>query len=160
MGACKQVQCKYVPKLALCSSSSLSICVPLFLHARTTTRATSKSYSSVASGIWNALQIIWRPSQLVRLSEKLSNVIYSCFLTLTIVQNLVRSNQLNVSHFVIQCKLLTSHSPEIPCRPSKGVPHERLRLVKRFISYRLHTGAWVNLVLLNNLFTYFFTDLL
>ena len=96
-------------------------------------------------------RIICRPSQLFRLLEELSNIIYSCLLTLTVVQNLVWSNQLNVSHFVIQCQLLPSHSPEIPCRPSKGVPSDRLRLVKRFISHRLHTGAWVNLVLLTYL---------
>ena len=69
------------------------------------------------------------------------------------VRNLVRSNQLNVSRFVIQCQLLPSHSPEIPCCPSKGVPSERLRLVKWFISHRLHTGACVNLVLLTYLLT-------
>ena len=98
-------------------------------------------------------QIICRPSQLFRLSEELSNIIYSCLLTLTVVQNLVRSNQLNVSHFVIQLQLLPSHSPEIPCRPSKGVPSERLRLANQFISHRLHTGTWVNLVLLTHLLT-------
>ena len=36
-------------------------------------------------------QIICRPSQLLRLLEELSNIIYSCLLTLTVVQNLVRS---------------------------------------------------------------------
>ena len=41
----------------------------------------------------------------------------------------------------------------MPCRPSIGVPSERLRLVKRFISHRLHTGACVNLVLLTYLLT-------
>ena len=81
----------------------------------------------------------------------LSNIIYSCLLTLTVVQNLVGSNQLNVPHFVILYQLLPSHSPEIPCRPSKGVPSKCLRLVQRIISHRLHTGACVNLVLL----TYF-----
>ena len=40
-----------VPARALRSSSSLSICVP----PRKTTMAASKSFSSVASGIWNAL---------------------------------------------------------------------------------------------------------
>ena len=55
----------------------------------------------------------------------------------------------SVEPFVIQCQLLPSHSPRIPCcRPSKCVPSERLRLVKRFISHRLLTGAWGNLVLL------------
>ena len=103
-------------------------------------------------------QIIWHPSQLFRLLEELSNIIYSCLLTLTVLQNLVRSDQLNVSHFVIQRQLLPSHSLEIPCRPSKGVPSERLRLVKRFISHRLHTGAWGNLVLLTYLLTYESSD--
>ena len=42
---------RYVPARALRSSSSLSICVP----TRKTTMAASKSFSSVASGIWNAL---------------------------------------------------------------------------------------------------------
>ena len=42
---------RYVPTRALRSSSSLSICVP----PRKTTMATSKSFSSVASNIWNAL---------------------------------------------------------------------------------------------------------
>ena len=42
---------RYVPARALRSSSSLSICVP----PRKTTMATSKSFSSVASNIWNAL---------------------------------------------------------------------------------------------------------
>ena len=67
------------------------------------------------------------------------------------MRNLVWSSQLNLSCFVIHRQLLPSHSPEIPCRPSKGVSSERLRLVKWFISHRLHTGACVNLVLLTYL---------
>ena len=103
-------------------------------------------------------QIICRPFQLILLLEELSNVIYSCLLILTVkivlilpVKKLVRSNQLNVSHFVIERQLLPSHSPEIPCRPSKGVPSESLRLVKVIISHKLHTGSCVNLVLLTYL---------
>ena len=42
---------KYLPARALRSSSALSICVP----PRKTTIATSKSFSSVASNIWNSL---------------------------------------------------------------------------------------------------------
>ena len=57
-------------------------------------------------------QIICLPSQLFRPLEELSNIIYSCLLTLIVVQNLVRSNQLNVSHFVIQYQLLPTHSLE------------------------------------------------
>ena len=68
--------------------------------------------------------------------------------------------KLSLSRFVIHRQLLPSHSPEIPCRPSKGVPSERLRLVKWFISHRLHTGACVNLVLLTYLLTYLKTSLL
>ena len=96
-------------------------------------------------------RIICRPPQLFLFLEELSNIICSCLPTLTVLQNLVWSSQLNVSHFVIQCHLLPSHSPQIPCRPSKCVPSERLRLVKRFISHRLHTGAGGNLVLLTYL---------
>ena len=75
-------------------------------------------------------EIICHPFQLFLRLEELSNITYSGLLTLTVVQNLVRSNQLNVSHFVIHRQLLPSHSPEIPCRSSKGVTSERLRLVK------------------------------
>ena len=75
---------RYVPERALRSSSSLSICVP----TRKTTMAASKSFSSVVSGIWNALPICC-PSQLFLFSDELSNIIYPCLLTLTVVQNLV-----------------------------------------------------------------------
>ena len=80
-------------------------------------------------------RVICRPSQLFLFLEELSNIIYSCLLTLTVVQNLVWSNQLNVSRFVIQCQLLPSHSPQIPCRPSKCVPSERLRLVNLLLYF-------------------------
>ena len=51
-------------------------------------------------------QIICRPFQLFLLLEELSNITYYSLLTLKIVQNLARSNQLKVvSHFVIQCHL-------------------------------------------------------
>ena len=96
-------------------------------------------------------QIICHPFQLFLLLEELSNITCSCLLTLTVVRNLVGSKQLNLSRFVIHRQLLPSHSPEIPCRPSKGVPSERLQLVRWFISHRLHTGACVNLVLLTYL---------
>ena len=56
-------------------------------------------------------QVICHPSQLFLFLEELSNIIYSCLLTRTVVQNLVQSNQLNVSHFAIQCQLLPLHSP-------------------------------------------------
>ena len=77
-------------------------------------------------------QTICLPFQLFLFLEELSNITYSSSLTLTVVQNLARSNQLNVSHFVIQHQLLLLRRPETPCRPSKGI----------------HTGACVNIVLL------------
>ena len=70
------------------------------------------------------------PFQLFLFLEELSNITYSSSLTLTVVQNLARSNQLNVSHFVIQRQLLLLRCPETPCRPSKCVPSERLRLAE------------------------------
>ena len=75
-------------------------------------------------------QVICHPFRLFLLLEELSNITCSCLLTLTVVQNLVRSNQLNLSRFLIHRQLLPSHISEIPCCPSKGVPSERLRLVK------------------------------
>ena len=128
----------YVQTRALRSSSSLSVCVP----PRKTTMADSKSFSSEStfkksntcgvstnriyfhlllqtSGIH--CQIIFRPFQFFLLLEELSNIIYFCLLTLTVVQNLARSNQLNVSHLVRQCQLLPLHSSEIPCRSAKSV---------------------------------------
>ena len=67
-------------------------------------------------------QTICLPFQLFLLLEELSNITYSSSLTLTVVKNLVRLNQLNVSHFVIQRQLLLLRCPETPCRPSKGWP--------------------------------------
>ena len=99
-------------------------------------------------------QTICLPFQLFLLLEELSNITYSSSLTLTVVQNLARSNQLNVSHFVIQRQLLLLRRPETPCRPSKGVPSERLRLAEVINFPRLHTGACVNLVLLTYLLLY------
>ena len=135
---------KYVPARALRSSSALCICVP----PRQTTIATSKSFSSVASNIWNSLPNHLSPFQLFLLSEELSNITYSCLLSLTVVRNMIRSNQLNLSHCVIHRQLLVSRSLEMPCRLSKSVPSERLRLVKEFISHWLRTGAYLTLVLL------------
>ena len=54
-------------------------------------------------------RIICRSSQLFLFLEELSNIIYSCLLTLTVV---VKSGMIKpASHFVIQCQLLPSHSP-------------------------------------------------
>ena len=78
---------------AICSSSSLSICIP----PRKITMATSTSFSSVTSGIWNALPNHLSSVPSLPVLEELSNIIHSCLLTLTVVQNLIWSNQLNVS---------------------------------------------------------------
>ena len=126
------------------------LCQYVFPHVKSPWQPPNQSHLLLrVSGMH--CRVICRPSQLFLFLEEL---IYSCLLTLTVVQNLVWSNQLNVSHFVIQRQLLSSHSPQIPCRPSKRVSSERLRLVKRFISHRLHTGALGNLVLLTYLLTY------
>ena len=84
------------------------------------------------SPIWNALpnHLSSILTLIFLLLEELSNITYSSLITLTVMQNLVRSNQLNVSHFVIQRQLLPLHRPETPCRSSKDVPSERLRLVE------------------------------
>ena len=70
------------------------------------------------------------PVQLFLLLEELSNITYSYSLTPTVAQNLVWSNQLSLSRFVTKRQLLPSHSLETPCRPSKGIPSERIRLVE------------------------------
>ena len=118
-------------------SALLHLCQYVFPHVKPPWQSPNHSHLLLrVSGMhcW----IICRPPQLFLFLEELSNIICSCLLTPTVFQNLVWSNQLNVSHFVIQCQLLPSHCPQIPCRPSKCIPSERLRLVKRFISHRLH----------------------
>ena len=65
-------------------------------------------------------QTICLPFQLFLFLEELSNITYSSLLTLTEVQNLARSYQLNVSHFVIQRQLLLLRRPVTPCRPSNA----------------------------------------
>ena len=131
-------------------SALLQLCVYVF-PPRKTIIATSKSFSSVALNMWNSMPNHLSEFQVFLLLEELSNITYSCLLTMTVVQNLVRLNQLNLSRCVIHLQLLLSHSSEIPCHPSKGVPSERLRLVKGFISPWLRTGAYVTLVLLTHL---------
>ena len=49
--------------------------------------------------------------QLFLFLEELSNITYSSLLALTVVQKLVGSDQLNVSHFVIQRQLLPRTAP-------------------------------------------------
>ena len=109
------------------SPSSLSIKVP----PRKTTMATSKSFSSVAyqtTGIH--YQIISRPFQLFLLLEELSNIIFSACLY---PDSNVESGKIKPAQCITLCgravrapTILPSHSQEIPYRPAKGVPSERL----------------------------------
>ena len=117
---------RYVPARALRSSSSFSICVP----PRKPPWQLPNHFHLLLQIFGMHCQTICLPFQLFLFLEELSNITYSSLLTLTVVQNLVRSNQLNVSHFVIQRQLLPLRRPETPCRPSKSVPSERLRLVE------------------------------
>ena len=90
---------RYVPAWALRSFSSLWIWVP---HVKPPWQSPNHFHLLLrVSGMH--CRIICHPSQLFQFLEELSNIIYSCLLTLTVVQNLVWSNQLNVSYFVIQC---------------------------------------------------------
>ena len=87
-------------------SALLRLCQCVFPHVKPSWQPPSRFHLLLQiSGMH--CQIICRPFQLFLLLEELSNII-SCLLTLTVVQNLVRSNQLNVSHFVIQRQLLPS----------------------------------------------------
>ena len=114
-----------VPARALRSSLSFSICAP---PRKTTIAAIPNHFHLLLQIFGMHCQTICLPFQLFLLLEELSNMHLFLLnvLTLTEVQNLVRSNQLNVSHFVIQRQLLPLNRPETPCRPSKGVPSERL----------------------------------
>ena len=109
-------------------SALLQFCLYVFPHVKPPSQPPNHFHMLLQiSG--THCRIICHSFQLFLLLEELSNITCSCWLTLTVVRNLVRSNQLNLSRFVIHRQLLPwvpSHSPEIPCRPSKGVPSERL----------------------------------
>ena len=93
--------------------------------------------------------IICRPFQLFLLLEELSNITHSCLLILTVVQNLVSSNQLNVSNFVIQCQARKHHAAHL-----NEFHLSAYDLLKWVISHRQHTGACVTLYLFIYLFIY------
>ena len=119
---------RYVPARALRSSSSFSICVP---PRKSNPPWQLLNHFHLLLQVFGIhCQTICHPFQLFLFLKELSNITCSSSLTLTVVQNLARSNQLNVSHFVIQRQLLLLRRPETPCRPSKGVPSERLRLAE------------------------------
>ena len=110
---------RYVSARALRSSSSFSICVP----PRWTTMATSKSFSSVASNIWNSLpndlsSIPTLPAFRRALKHHLFLLVYP--------DSSAKSGKIipaqYVSHFVIQRQLLPLHRRETPCRRSIWAP--------------------------------------
>ena len=99
---------KYVPTRALHSSSFFPQCV--FPHVKPPWQTLNRFHLLLQTSGMHC-QVIFRPFQLFLLLEELSNIIYSCSLTLTVVQNLARSSQLNVSYLVMQRQLLPSLSP-------------------------------------------------
>ena len=142
---------RYVPARALRSSSSLSICVP----TRKTTMAASKSFSSVASGIWNALPN--HLSSIPTLPVFRRALKHHLFL-LAYPDSSAKSGMINPA----QCISLRGYSANY-CHRAAHKYHAAylvafhlsvIRLAKRFISHRLHTGAWGNLVLLTYLLTF------
>ena len=94
---------RYAPVRSLRSFSSLSICVPL----RKTSMATSRSFSSVAPKIWNALPDHLSSIPTLPAFRRALKHHFSCVLILT-VGHLVASRHLNVSRFVIRHHLLPS----------------------------------------------------
>ena len=118
---------KYVPARALRSSSALSIYVP----PRKTTIATSKSFSSVASNIWNSL-----PNHLSSIPTlpAFRRVLKHHLFLLAYPDSSAKSGKIKPA----QCITLRDTPPTTAIAqprntmlpPSKGVPSERLRLVK------------------------------
>ena len=76
---------RYVPAQALRSSSSLSICAPTRIKPPWQPLNHFNLLLRI-SGMY--CRIICRPSQLFLFLEELSNISYSCLITLTVVQNL------------------------------------------------------------------------
>ena len=117
---------RYVPVRALRSSSSFSICVP----PQNSTMATSKSFSSVASNIWNAL--LNHLSSIPTLPAFRRALKHHLFL-LAYPDSSAKSGKIKPA----QCITLrdtvpttASAPPVAPCHPSKSVSSERLRLVE------------------------------
>ena len=112
---------RYVPARALRSSSSFSQYA--FLHVKPPWQPPNHFYLLLQMFGMHC-QTICLPFQLFKFLEEFSNINHSSLLPLTVVQNLVRSNQLNVSLFVIQRQLLPLRPPppETPCHPSKSAP--------------------------------------
>ena len=90
-------------------SALLHLCQYVFPHVKPAWHPPNHSHLLLrVSGMH--CRIICRSSQLSLVLEELSNITYSCLLALTVVQNVVWSNQLNVSHFVIHRQLLPSQN--------------------------------------------------
>ena len=125
---------RYVPARALRSSSSLSLCVP----TRNTTMAASKSFSSVASGIWNA-----QPNNLSSAPTLpvFRRALKHHLFLLAYPDSSAKSGMIKPAPCISLRDTVPATAiaqPAKPCRPSKCVPSERLRLVKRFISILAH----------------------
>ena len=107
-----------------------SFSLETWLSPRKTTMATSKSFSSVASNIWNSLpnhlsSIPTLPAFRRALKHHLFLLVYP--------DSSAKSGKIKPA----QCITLRDTAPttaiaqpETPCRPSKSVPFERLRLVE------------------------------
>ena len=70
-----------------------------------------KSFSSVVSNIECIAKLSVVHSNSSSFQKCSKNSLFSCLLTLTVVENLVRPNQFNLSHVVIQRQLLPSTQP-------------------------------------------------
>ena len=135
---------RYAPVRSL-RSSSFSICVPL----RKTSKATSRSFSSVASKIWNALP--GHLSSIPTLPPFRRCLKHYSGLRAHPARHLVATRHLNVSLFLIRHHLLPLNHSNIPCRPAKRVPSECLRLAK--VIKPTYFGARINAALLIYLLT-------
>ena len=99
----------YAPVQSIRSSSSFSICVPL----RKTSKTTSRSFSSVASKIWNALP--GHLSSIPTLSPFKRCLKHYFVLRAHPARHLVATRHRNISLFLIRHHLLPLHHSKIPC---------------------------------------------
>ena len=117
---------RYVPMRALRSSLSFSICVP----PRKTTMAASKSFSSVASNIWNALPN--HLSSIPTLPAFRRALKYHLFL-LAYPDSSAKSGKIEPAQCITLHDTVPTTATALPRNtmpPSKDVPSEHLRLVE------------------------------
>ena len=97
-----------------------------------------KSFSSVASNIWTAL--LNHPTSSIPTVPDVRKALKHHLFLLVHPDSRAKCGNIKPAQCItlhdtapttaIGSSCLPSHSPELPCRPSKGVPCERLRLVK------------------------------